>query len=294
MTLTATDKKKYFRYHNQNKKSLENAIRLIKTDIKNSYKKELTDNQYILKTGTARKEKIQLLTDIRSYNRILFGLMVSWSDESIRRLYYESNVFSDVQIDYLMGARALEQKWSLALKIAFCKAYNIIPTGNDTCQGLTHNSPVFQGLDSNLLNKYIKVKDLIDDFLIPSFNIRNKVQHGEWIYAFQSPDSKQFDRNLTTKIFKENIVTISSRMTIFNSVYQMIIDLARFNSGSFKIDSNTTPFEFFYSKHLKKVEHEIEKINNPKLSDYVNSLIVKSEKGKRHKKEKHLTMANKA
>ena len=65
----------------------------------------------------------------------------------------------------------------------------------------------------------------------------------------------------------------------------MIIDLATFNTGLFKIDQNTTPFEYFYQLHIKKVEFEITKISKPKLNEYVNELIKKAEKGKMYKQD---------
>lgn len=284
MVLTVAERKKLFRLHNLNKKSLENAIDLIKLNIKNSYREEISDGNYTINQIFTDKKRIKLTENIRSYNRILFGLLVSWSDESIRRLFYEPNVFTDTQIDFLIGNRALEQKWTFALKIAFLKANGLIPAGNETCVRVTINSMNFRTLSPDQLRKYIEIKELIEDFLIPSFNIRNKVQHGEWIAAFRPPDSKNYSSELTKRIFKENIVTISSRIVIFKSVYQMIVDLARFSSNNFKLDSTTTPFEYFYSQHIKKINHEKSKILHSELNKFINDLIVKKENGKRYRR----------
>jgi len=189
MVLTNAEIQKYFIFHNLNKRSLENAIRLIKSDIKNHYKKEIDESNYVINQVFVNKTRIELLENIRSYNRILFGLMVSWSDESIRRLFYEPNVFSENQINYLLIRKSLEQKWTLSLKLAFCKANNLIPTNNETCRGITINTNRFRSLNPDLIDKYNSINNLIKDFLIPAFNIRNKVQHGEWIAAFKAPNS---------------------------------------------------------------------------------------------------------
>jgi hypothetical protein len=280
MTLTSENIKTCYRLHNLNKKSLENAIDLIKLNIKDAYRQDFSEGSYIINLPFTDKKRIKLIENIRSYNRILFGLLVSWSDESIRRLFYEPCVFTENQINYLLENKALEQKWTLSLKIAFLKANKLIPPTNETCRGIDINLRSFSSMDPNLISKYDEVKSLIEIFLIPSFNIRNKVQHGEWIAAFKPPHSKEYSRDLTQNIFKENIITISSRMIIFNAIYQMIIDLARFSSNHFKIDPTSTPFEYFYSKYITKIEFEKKKINSPNISEYINDLIRKRETGK--------------
>ncbi|QCX40125.1 hypothetical protein FF125_17345 [Aureibaculum algae] len=286
MALTTSEKHKIHRFHNLNKRSLENAINLIKENIKLSYKEEVVESVYKIKQPFNNIARIKLIENVRSYNRILLGLLASWSDESIRRLFYEPNVFSENQIEFLLDKhRSLEQKWTFALKIAFLKANNLIPIGNETCVRLTINSRNFPSLTPDLINKYREIETLIKDFLIPAFSIRNKVQHGEWIAAFKPPDSKIYSPELTKKIFKENIITISSRMIIFNSVYQMIIDLARFNSNNFKIDSSSNPFEYFYSQHIKKINNEKVKITSSKINEYINQLITKKENGKKYRIE---------
>lgn len=291
MALTAAEKQKLYRLHNLNKKSLENAIDLIKQNIRNSFKEEISDGKYTIKQTFTDTKRIKLSENIRSYNRILFGLLVSWSDESIRRLYYEPNVFTDTQIDFLLGNRPLEQKWTFALKIAFLKANGLIPVGNESCIGITINSRNFPTLSSDLIRKYEEIQELIKDFLIPSFNIRNKVQHGEWIAAFRPPDSKIYSPELTRNIFKENIVTISSRIVIFNCVYQMIVDLAKFTSNNFKLDPSTTPFEYFYSHNIKKISHEKSRVLSPNLNQFVDELITRNENGKRYRQK---LLSNKA
>lgn len=283
MALTTSEKQKIFRLHNLNKKSLETAIDLIKLNIRNTFKEEINDGVYTIKQPFNNSKRIKLTENLRSYNRILFGLLVSWSDESIRRLFYEQNVFTENQINFLLGNRPLEQKWIFALKIAFLKANNLIPANNENCTGITINRMTYRTLSPDLIRKYDEIQDLIKYFLIPSFNIRNKVQHGEWIAAFKAPDSKIYSPELTKLIFKENIITISSRIIIFNSVYQMIIDLARFSSNSFKIDQTTTPFEYFYDQHIKKINYEKSRIISPNLNKYVDELILKNENGKMHR-----------
>jgi hypothetical protein len=284
MALSSKELSNIYNLHNLNKRSLKNAIDLIKLNLKDCFRKTSEYGTYTIKLPFTSNQRIILIENIRSYNRILFGLLVSWADESIRRLFYEPKVFSENQINYLLEKKALEQKWSLALKIAFLKAYDLIPIGNETCQNININCNTFKTLSPNIISKYDEIKSLLEDFLIPAFNIRNKVQHGEWIAAFKPPNSKEYSRHLTVKIFNENIVTISSRLIIFNAVYQMIIDLARFSSKNFKINPATTPFEYFYLKNIKKIEQEKRKISKSNLNVYIDDLILKKENGKEYRR----------
>jgi len=286
MALSESEKKKFYRLHNLNKKSLENAIDLIKENIRATLKKETSDRKYIIKLSFTDNKRVKLIENVRSYNRILLGLLVSWSEESIRRLFFEPNVFSNAQIDFLLEKnRSLEQKWTFALKIAFLKANGLIPVGNETCVRVNINSRDFRTLSSDQISKYEGIVKLINDFLIPSINIRNKVQHGEWIVAFKPPDSKIYCPELTRRIFKENIITTSSRIVVFNSIYQMIVDLARFSSNNFKIDPTTTPFEYFYNQQIKKINHEKSKIVSSDIHKYIDDLITKNQNGKVYRNE---------
>jgi hypothetical protein len=83
MTLTASEKQRLYNRHNLNKKSIENAIDLIKQDLRYCFKEEISQENYTIKQPFTNKNRIRLLENIRSYNQILLGLLVSWSEESI-------------------------------------------------------------------------------------------------------------------------------------------------------------------------------------------------------------------
>lgn len=290
MSYSEAEKKKLYKLHNLNKKSLENAIDLIKQNIKNCYIEEVSESNYLINELFTNKKRILLINNIRSYNRILFGLLVSWSDQCIRRLFYEQNVFTETQINFLLDkTRSLEQKWNFALKISFLKANGLIPLGNEKCVKLNINSNFSNSLNSELLKKYDEIQNLINYFLIPSFDIRNKVQHGEWIAAFRPENPETYNAKFTKNIFQENIITISSRIVIFKSVYQMIVGLATFSSNNFKINNSTTPFEYFYSQNIKKINYEKTKISTPNLNKFINDLIEKKENGKLHRQKYKIT-----
>src|SRR5690606_7120476 len=114
-----------------------------------------------------------------------------------------------------------------------------------------------RNLGDELVDYYLELRDIIADNLVPNFLIRNKVQHGEWEYAFKPRYSAEFSQDITDKINKENIVTTTSRYILVNAIYQMIVDLGRFRSNSFALDSMLTPFEYFYKDYIKKINFEV-------------------------------------
>ncbi len=65
----------------------------------------------------------------------------------------------------------------------------------------------------------------------------------------------------------------------------MIVDLGRFKSNSFAIDSIMTPFEYFYSNYIKKIKFEVTKMDNPDLENFISELINKEKRGQQYKQQ---------
>ena len=218
----------------------------------------------------------------KSYYRILTGIQVSWAEESIKRLFYEKNLLTNVQRDYLLERPALDQRWYKTLKIIFCIAYDLVPAGDETCETVNIQQQR-NNLGQELVDRYFNLKNIIRHQLVPNFTLRNKVQHGEWEFAFSSDYSKEFRQDLTDKVNNENIVTTTSRYTIVNALYQMIVELGTFKSDNFAIDSMITPFEHFYEGYIRKIQFEINRIVNPDLETFILDIVQKEIRGVQHR-----------
>ncbi len=59
MALTPAEKQKLYRLHNLNKKSLENAIDLIKLNIRDSFKEEIQKGKYTVRQTFTHTKRIK-------------------------------------------------------------------------------------------------------------------------------------------------------------------------------------------------------------------------------------------
>jgi len=267
----------YFKYHNDNMKFLKIGFEEIRNQIKSLYKQKNRSGDLIFSLPQNNPELVKTRKLELSLSRILSGIQVSWAEESIKRLYYEKGLLSNSQRNYLLERPALDQRWYKTLKIIFCIAYDLVPQGDEFCETVNINHQK-NNLGEDLVDQYYNLKSIITDYLAPNFSLRNKVQHGEWKFAFKA-NLKEFSQSLTDKVMHENFITTTSRFTIVNAFYQMIIDMGRFKSNSFKKDTITTPFEYFYQDYVRKIDFEVAKIANPKLAIYISETVQKEIRG---------------
>ncbi len=282
--MTPSEIEQYFIYHNSNMKSLKIGYDEIRNQIKVLYKSSSKDGLHFYNLDDNNPIKIEIRKKEKSFSRILSGIQVSWAEESIKRLLYERNLLTDSQRDYLLERPALDQRWYKSLKIIFCVAYDLVPIDDKICEHVNLKRER-NNLGDEIIDQYLTLKKIITNHLVPNFSIRNKVQHGEWEFAFKPSHSKEFSQTLTTKINKENIITTTSRYTLVNALYQMMVDLGRFKSDSFALDSITTPFEYFYKDYMRKITFEIDKILNCDLDKFINDIVQKEIRGIEHRRK---------
>jgi len=256
-----TEKEMHYKYHQENVLAIEEGLGFVMGNIRGGIVQEH------LAKSTEERKRAKRYVLIQS--RILSGLIVSWSEEIIKRLFYEPNAFSVIQIQKLHELN-LQQKWEFSLKAAFCKAYNVRNS---------NGTPLFNGLDienqSNLgrtaKDRFKHAMNLINDELLPAINIRNKVQHGEWIKAFNPPDSLSFSPDLTGEINKENIVALQTKINQFQAIYQLIHDLAAGN--------NASTFERDFDRNYKRIESNRHLLRIRTVDKYKQEIIGRYERG---------------
>lgn len=287
--MTTNELRQYFQYHNSNIKLLKIGFEYIRNQIKELYHKRDRNGDYIFVLPDNNINKIENKKIEKSLSRILSGIQVSWAEESIKRLLYEENLFTDTQRDFIITRNALDKKWYETLKIVFCIAYDLVPSGDETCDSVKINRER-RNLGNELVNQYFELRALITTYFVPNISIRNKVQHGEWEYAFKPTYSAEYSQEITDLLNLENIVTTTSRFTLVNAFYQMLVDLARFKSNSFALDSIQTPFEFFYPRYIRKIKFEISKINSPNLEHFISEIIEKEKRGSIYKNRNTSTL----
>jgi hypothetical protein len=275
--MNQNETKEYFDYHNANMKSIKIGYDELRNQIKSFYKLSDNNGTLIYSLQDSNPKKIELRKKEKSFSRILSGIQASWAEESLKRLLYERDFLNDTQRNYILSI-PLGQKWIEIFKIAFCIEYDLVPVNNDICDGVNIKQEK-NNLGNELVEQYFSLRKIITKHLTPSFEIRNKVQHGEWEFAFKPPISEEFSQRWTDKINKENLITTTSRYTLVNAVYNMIVDLGRFRSNSFALDSITTPFEYFHERYMKKINFEVNKIQNCDLEKFIDDIVQKEIRG---------------
>lgn len=262
-------------------RSLKIGYDEMRDQIKSFYKSTDKSGIPIYSLDDGEEKKINLRNKEHSFSRILAGIQVSWAEESIKRLLYEQDLFNDFQRNYILK-KPLIEKWLETFKIVFSIAYDLIQANDHLCSQVNIKNER-NNLGNELVEQYFLLRKIISKNLTPNFAIRNKVQHGEWEFAFEPPNSETFSQSLTDKINQENIITTTSRYVIVNSVYNMIVDLGRFRSDSFAIDSMITPFEYFFEGYIKKIKFEIEKIQCCDLERFIDDIVQKQIRGLRYR-----------
>jgi hypothetical protein len=280
--MTAQEIENYFQYHNSNIELIKIGFDQIRKQIKLLFLTKSKSGDYAYQLDDNAVEKLNVRKIEKSLSRILSGIQVSWAEESIKRLLYEKNLFTESQRLYLLEQSALDQRWYAALRLVFCIAYDLVPDSDETCSSVKINRER-SNLGDELVDQYFELKKLITDYLVPNFSIRNKVQHGEWQFAFKPKYSVEFSQDITDKINKENIITTTSRHILVNALYQLIVDLGRFKSNNFALNSMLTPFEYFYKDYIKKINFEKLKIDASDFESLVNQAIDRDVRGTIHR-----------
>lgn len=289
--MTEQEIEQYFQYHNANIKSLKIGYDEIRSQIIRLYRRTNRSGDLIYNLPNTHIDKVSIRETETSLSRILSGIQVSWAEESIKRLLYERQLLTENQRNYLIERPALDKRWYKTLKIVFCIAYDLVPASDEYCETVNINHER-NNLGNELVDQYLELKRIITNHLVPNFSIRNKVQHGEWIFAFKPKYSKEFSQDITDKILKENIITTTSRYTIVNALYQMMVDMGRFKSDSFALDSITTPFEYFYTNYLRKIKFEVDKIQNADLDAFIEELVGRELRGIQYRRNISTTHNN--
>ncbi|HII92125.1 MAG TPA: hypothetical protein HA262_08170 [Methanosarcina sp.] len=227
----------YYYEHCENLKVLEKAISSVEVTLKYSIRKEET-----------------IKVDV--YTKILAFLVNSWTEVRIIKLIYEINAFTEDEIKTVIGSGSLEKRWKKTLEIAYYKSFQ-----NDA------SNPINK-------NRYDSLIDIITEHLKSSAEVRNRLAHGQWKYAF---NNKLLDINqdLTRMINDDNYLKISLRYKIFKDLSQMIHNLA-VSTPTFKRD-----FDCIYNRITEKQQQ----LHNKKYEDFANFLISKEMKYKQSKKE---------
>jgi hypothetical protein len=226
-----------FHQHCNNVQQIEYAIGQIQRDLR----------QYISK----RNEKAE-----KTYTKILSILVVAWTEESLLKLLYQNNLFSDNEREQVLKKRSLENKWKQCLNIAIVRAFNIPETR------------ILSNLPFTYREYYRELIRIIENDFLQSITIRNRIAHGQWVYAFTN-DLKQISQEATRLINTDNIITIQMKMKILKTMTSIISD--------FCISPDLAKRDF--DNKYKVIDEQVTNLHKRNYQQYKQYMINKYNRG---------------
>ncbi len=217
--------------------------------------------------------------EITVFTNIMLGLLISWCDEVIKRLFFEPNAFSDEQINKLHEIKSLAEKLEIVLKLSFCKAFNINSDKLFYDDIDIKEDPKVDKASKLLYEEFSKAMNV---FLIPAIKIRNKVQHGEWVHAFETPYSKRYSEELTQTLKNENVRTVKIKQKLFDLFYTLLLDITTRKTHYLK-SKNKKPFIFMMNGLSEKFKLLTDELETLDFNKYKASLVKNYIKGKARK-----------
>lgn len=215
--------------------------------------KAITTVQRTLRNYISANERVNV--DI--YTKILSHLINSWAEVRVLKLVYESRAFNDQQKKDILACGGARERWQKALDFAFCKAFNVNQSNID--------SPI---VDYTARSRRLALLDIINEDLLESNQLRNRIAHGQWKYAF-SEDLLSVNGALTHRLRKENIVKLQMKLAMFKSLAQIIHDLA----------VSKPTFERDFDVNYRRIENQKRNFHNRKYEDYKQKMLVKRRRG---------------
>ena len=167
-----------YKYHCANLRQIDEAIKVIQRDLRRYISKEETNCEDI-------------------YTKLLSHMVTCWMEVRILKVIYEHNAFTISEIGTILDASTLQDKWVIALNFAMCKAYGI-PISNES-EVIKSRIPFTSRV------RYLELLRIIKDIFTKSIEVRNRLAHGQWEYAFTS-DLKKISSTITGRLKTEKII----------------------------------------------------------------------------------------
>lgn len=215
--------------------------------------KAINEVERVLKENISKNNESMVDT----YTKIYSYLVTCWTEVRVLKLANEHYAFTPDEKTTIISARTLQEKWTTALNIGFCKSFNL--------QNINDRSKLMEEED---LIKYDKLLSLIENELKIAILVRNKVTHGQWIHPLNSKNTS-LNNDIKIIMQKENYLLIRLRANIFTALTNLIHYLG-VSGVTFKRD---------YDKYLNQINQYIEVYNKQGYDKFKMNMIQKYERG---------------
>lgn len=231
-----------YKYHVENLRELDYAFKVIENSIKDA-----------IREGDKEKEYI--------FTLLATQIIGNWAEVRLHKLLHEIKCFSDIELNFInCSSSSLEERWLNTFRLSVCRHFKIKLTRDDKM--------IMARLNRIDYHMYSDIVEVIENYMVPSINLRNRIAHGQLKKVLNS-DLTQISEDLMREINTINIIKVQNMYKILKLLSQLINDI------SISPSTYLRDFNLIYS-NIKKFADNKHKRNYEK---YCNTLIDRYQRG---------------
>ena len=142
---------------------------------------------------------------IKIYTKVYALLYSTYSESAFMKMILTPYGFDQIHVDEILNQKSIKEKWSKCLDLAFIKF-------SESQKG------------SEIPNKKLQLKRIIEEYVVNPSVIRNKIAHGQLTIALNKSNTN-LNSDLTNEIFLLDFVSINKWFTINKYLTKIIEDL---------------------------------------------------------------------
>ncbi len=207
--------------------------------------------------------EIALNTAIRNNNkeqqyaliRVVVILRMAWMESSFACLLHSQNVLSDNQVNFIRGYSSEIAKWNGLCEFLFRLQY----------LGGKQKPLDRVNLGVTPFTRFTLLKEVLDNYVAPFIELRNKLVHGQWHIALTN-DGTNKSPDMTSTVWtlskKETLLMKSITLAVVRLFGMLIVGRKQFEADFDKvfekIDRATTEIDKRYADSMKALKRSIE------------------------------------
>ncbi len=200
----------------------------------------------LARRAIAREDEATLIPLVR-----LYGLLLgTWAECRLRKVLYEDRGLNDSERVAVLGVDQQYERWTLALELSMRRHYGV-PKAELVPPVVPHSA----------YSRYAALLNMLEKDLRPIIELRNRLAHGQWVYAFTT-DEQSISAEQMRALNTENLFSLQTKLIMLEGLASIVHDL---------VISKTT-FERDFDTHFRAVEQAKINLSTRPYSSYVGQL----------------------
>ncbi|MFQ5852626.1 MAG: hypothetical protein ACE5JU_18870 [Candidatus Binatia bacterium] len=229
---------KLYRFHVENLRTIDTALQRVTRS---------------LRDAISRSDDETTFAFVR-----LYALMLgAWAECRLSKLLYEPNAFNESERHCIRERSTQFDRWSVTVEIAFRKHYHV-PRATLSESTLSHS----------VYARYSSLVKMLNEDLLPTIQLRNKLAHGQWRYPLNSEGDDVAQEQMDV-LRNENLLSLQFKRKLLNYLSDVIHDL---------VVSRPT-FERDFDDHYRAIVQTRQNLRNRSFSSYIQKMRGKYKRG---------------